>query len=81
MSLRRRRKARWWGVVEAEDADPVLAGGVELLAVDLGHLEQLAQAVAEALRRSGSSAKPESSRWVGKTVRPGSSSPVSAISV
>ncbi len=37
------------GVVEAEDADAVLVGGVDLLAVDLGHLEQLAQPVAEAL--------------------------------
>jgi hypothetical protein len=35
-------------VVEAEDADPVLAGRVELLAGDLGHLEALAQALAEA---------------------------------
>ena len=37
------------GVVEAEDADAVLGRRVDLLAVDLGHLEQLAQAVAEAL--------------------------------
>ena len=41
------------GVVVAEDADAVLAGGVELLERDLLDLEQLAQALAEALLALG----------------------------